>query len=437
MRGNSHPRRVRAIAAAAVAAALALTGCSGSVPEASSGPVTLTVWFNSADSDALKGIYSAWEAKTGNKLELVSIPAAGFEDATMTRWATGSRPDILEWHPVKGFLAGLNPEENLLPLDGMPFIEYSDGLYDSVGSWKGHVYSAILNTPGLFGMFYNKEALTAAGVQAPTTYDELVAVCQAIKTKTPDVAPIYQAGADMWPLTALPFNLWGGSYAEATKIAYNEAKMTDAGSPFTAALEKFTSLQDAGCFNSDATTGTLTNGFAELAAGKAAIVFQASEQLPSLQAAAGSPEKADELIGWGSVGTTEPYANYMPGPNGTYMLPKTGDATREAAAKDFIEFATGEYYQTYISASKLNPLIKAPGITAPTDIPKLQQEINTFYDSSPKEPLFNSDIAGFGNFVQLMPQLLAGQLTPATLADKLQAIIEQASIAANVDGWQK
>ncbi|MET0885685.1 MAG: ABC transporter substrate-binding protein [Mycetocola sp.] len=427
--------RSLAVSTGIVVAALALAGCSGGGSGDADGPVTITMWQNSADSDAIKAVYAAWEEKTGNTIEAISIPAAGFEDATLTRWATGERPDVLEWHPVRGFLASLNPEENLLPLDGMPYIEQSGELYDSVGSWDDHVYAAILNTPGLFGMYYNKAALEAAGVEPPTTFNDLVEVCGAIKAKTPGVAPIYQAGADMWPLTALPFNLWGGSFDFATKVAHNEAKLTDEGSPFTAALSKFKEVQDAGCFNDDATTGTVSGGFAAVTAGEAAIVFQASDQLSSLQAAAGGPDQADALIGWGSVGTDEPYANYQPGPNGTYMLPKTGDAAREAAAKDFIEFATGEYYQTYIDQSGVNPVIKAPGIEAPTDISELQQAINTFYNDSPQQPLFNADIAGFGNFVQLMPQLLAGQLTPQTLADQLQSIIAQASTAAGVEGW--
>ena len=114
-------RRILAAVGVAAAAAIALTGCSssGSGSSSSGGKVTLTLWFNSADTPAEKAIYTAWEKKTGNTLKLVSIPAAGFEDATMTRWATGSRPDLLEFHPVRGFLAGLNPEENLQPLDGI------------------------------------------------------------------------------------------------------------------------------------------------------------------------------------------------------------------------------------------------------------------------------------------------------------------------------
>jgi raffinose/stachyose/melibiose transport system substrate-binding protein len=436
MKSSSLRRRGLAVVGVAAAAALALAGCSSSGSDSGSGKhVTLTVWYNSADTDAEKAVYAAYEKKSGNTIKLVSIPAAGFEDATMTRWATGSRPDILEFHPVAGFLAGLNPEQNLQPLDGMPYIKQSGDYYQSVGTWNGHVYAAVMNTPGMFGMYYNKAALANAGVEAPKTYDDLVKVCQAIKAKTPGVAPIYQAGADQWPLTALPFNLWGGSFDYAEKIAYNKATFNQKDSPFPVALQKFKDLQDMGCFNSDATTGTVTAGFAAITGGQAAIVFQSSDQLSSLQAAAGSPEKADETIGWGSVGTTKPYANYSPGPNGTYMAPITKDSDREKAAKDFIAFATGSYYQTYVDQAKINPLIKAPGITAPTGLSKLQQSINDFYDQSPKQPLFNSDIAGFGNFVQLMPQLLAGQLTPETLADKLQAIVQQASVAANVKGW--
>jgi len=415
---------------------LALVGCApGEGEPVPDGPTTITMWSSSADTDAERNLYTAWEEASGNSIETVAIPANGFEDATLTRWATGDRPDILEFHPVRGFLAGLNPEENLLPLDGMPYIEQSDGLYDTVGSWKGSTYAAVLAAPTLFGMYYNQAALDDAGVEAPRTYEELREVCAAIQEKTPGVVPIYQAGGDAWPLTVLPFNLWGGSYSYAEDIAYNQAAFVADDSPFLEALDRFSELQEDGCYNDDIATGTVADSFAAVSAGEAAIVFNHSGSLADVQAAAGSPEAADLALRFGSVGTEEPYANFSPGPIGSYMAPKSGDTAREEAAKDFIEFATGEYYQTYVDDAGITPVIKAPGVEAPDDISELQRQINALFDDAPREPLFNSDIAGFGNFVQLMPQLAVGQLTPEEVGERMQAGVEQASRAAGVEGW--
>jgi hypothetical protein len=117
-------------------------------------------------------------------------------------------------------------------------------------------------------------------------------------------------------------------------------------------------------------------------------------------------------------------------------VPKSGDPAREAAALDFIKWATTEYYQTYVNDAKTPPTIQLPGIQQPTGTSALQRQVNDFYATAPKEPLFNSNIAGFGEFVNLMPQLAARQIDPQQLADKLQAVVTQASMAAGVKGWQ-
>ncbi|MDR1077731.1 MAG: extracellular solute-binding protein, partial [Propionibacteriaceae bacterium] len=353
-KARAFERAIGLIAVTMLTASAAACG-SGGDGDADSGdePVTMTIWVNSADRDAEKNLYAAYEEATGNKLEVISIPAAGYEDALMTRWATGERPDLMEWHPEPAFMAGLNPTENLVPLDGMEYIAKSGDLYQDNGNWDGKVYATILAAPGLFGMYYNKAVLAEAGIEAPTNYAELKAACETLKTAAPDVTPIFQAGGSKWPLTALPFNLMGGNYDYALKIAYNEAKFGQEGSPFLAALEKFKELQDAGCYNADINTATEEDSIDALYTGQAAILFQSSGEIPLFASAAGDDEAAmSEAVGWGAVGETEAWALTQPSPQGSYMVPKTGDSAKESAAKGFIEFATGDYYQTYVNELK-------------------------------------------------------------------------------------
>jgi raffinose/stachyose/melibiose transport system substrate-binding protein len=285
-------------------AVLLLANGTGAAQQAT--PVTITIWQNSSDTEAENNLYRAWEKKTGNKIDLVSIASASFIEATMTKWGTGSHPDILEWFADGAFLAGLNPDENLQPLDDLDFVKLSSGLYDNTGNWNGHVYAVLLHAPVLYGMFYNKEVLDQAGIKPPTTYAELKAACATLKQKMPDVAPIFQAGGSSWPLTVLPFNLWGGDFAYGQKIAYNEATFGAEGSPFVDALNKFVELQDAGCYNRDITTATEEDSARALVEGKAAILFQNTAEIVGLQAAAGSAEAMDRKIGFGSVGDENP-----------------------------------------------------------------------------------------------------------------------------------
>ena len=66
-------------------------------------------------------------------------------------------------------------------------------------------------------MYYNKDILDAAGVAVPTTWDELVAACEAIKAYNPD---IYPWGVDMTTdegQACFSYYIWnnGGNYTDA------------------------------------------------------------------------------------------------------------------------------------------------------------------------------------------------------------------------------
>ncbi|NUO98146.1 MAG: carbohydrate ABC transporter substrate-binding protein, partial [Nonomuraea sp.] len=104
-------------AAIGAALALSLSGCGSSAPEGTN-QVKLTLWHNSADPAPLLEMYKKFEKQSGHRIELVPIPSDGFEDTTQTKWATGERPDILEYHATVSGLLALNPAENLRDLTG-------------------------------------------------------------------------------------------------------------------------------------------------------------------------------------------------------------------------------------------------------------------------------------------------------------------------------
>ena len=52
------------------------------------------------------------------------------------------------------------------------------------------------------------------------------------------------------------------------------------------------------------------------------------------------------------------------GPIGSYLLPKTGDQAKEAAALDFVRYVTGPGYPGYIEASGTFPIVNGAGINS-------------------------------------------------------------------------
>ena len=101
-------------------------------------------------------------------------------------------------------------------------------------------------------MYYNKDILAEAGVEVPTTWDELTAACKTIKEKCPDV---YPWGIDMTTdegQAAFAYYIWGngGDFVdEAGNWTLNSAKNVEA-------IEYAIGLVNAGLTNSDPANDT-------------------------------------------------------------------------------------------------------------------------------------------------------------------------------------
>ena len=118
-------------------------------------------------------------------------------------------------------------------------------------------------------MYYNKDILEAAGVEVPTTWDELTAACEAIKAYNPD---IYPWGIDMTTdegQAAFAYYTWsngGGFVDEEGNWALNsEANI--------AAVEYELGLVKAGLTNSDPATNTRYDLQDLFCAGKLAMMI--------------------------------------------------------------------------------------------------------------------------------------------------------------------
>ncbi|WP_395639506.1 ABC transporter substrate-binding protein [Pseudolysinimonas sp.] len=425
-------RRLIATAAAAAIAAGTLVACSA---DAGDGTVTLTVWHNSQDPQAVLDSYAAYEEATGNKLELVSISSDGFEDATLTKWATGDRPDILEFHGTESFISLLNPTENLQDLSDEAFVAASGSIYDIGGrGTDGKVYAAITNFPEVWGLYYSKDVLDQFGLEPAGTYAELVEQCEVLSAA--GVPTLAEAGASVWPPIAMNALLAaeGSTTSWVQSILDRSATLDDADSPWLEAFTDYKSLLDSGCMNSDVTSATFENAVASVYNGEAAYQSIHSNIAPVyLDAAGGDAELLGEKVGFTAFGKTEKVAMLNPGPIGTYLLPKTGDDARETAARGFLEFITGEHYQAYIDESGTFPIID--GASDPAATTPLLLDIKAAYDG-PSTALGAARLpSGLGGIFPLLSELTVGQKTPEEVAAALQQQIADAATAQGLPGW--
>jgi raffinose/stachyose/melibiose transport system substrate-binding protein len=435
-------RRIRRTAAVAVAlaAAVAVAACSSggsSSLSASDNPLTgaapkgvmLTLWHNAADPSALTDLYKAYEKASGNTISLVDIPPGTFPTTVQSKWATGARPDILEWHGnLTDFLA-LNGTQNMVDLTSLPFVKKEGSLAQLSGSDNGKTYAATIGFPGVSGIFYNKQVFAKAGLTPPPSYADLASDCTILKAKLPGVSPIFQAGGSGFPPQIL--SSWNylaqynknGAYAQS--IVSKKATLNDPSGPFVQGLNAYQSLKNSGCFNKDATTATWEQSMKGLLAGTTAMVPQVSDSVALLNGDAnGNTAKVDSMVGFVGVSATSPVADFQPTPLGTYYVPKTGNTAKERAAVQFIKFITGAGYANYVKEAGTIPTLT--GVKTPT-LQGLWQDIYNAYKNG-ATLTFTSRIPGIGDIPA--DELLAGQVTPRGGADKLQTEYLQAAAAS-------
>ena len=433
-------KRSMAVAAAMLAIGAAVAACSSGTASQNSASdvlsgatptgITLTLWHNTADPQALLDLYKAYEKASGNKIVLVNMPQSTFPTAVQTKWATGARPDILEWHGNEDDAESLNISQNAIDLSSLAFVKKEGTLAQLAGNIGGKVYAASIGFPTVWGVFYNKKDFAEAGLSAPQTYADLASDCTVLKSKESGVSPIYMAGGDQWPTAVLAGFDYMGQYnvnaAYDKSITSGSAKLTDADGPFIAGMKAYAALKTDGCYNADSSTGTWLSSLKAVLNGSAAMVAQGTDSIAILNADAnGDSAKVDSEVGFAAVSATESIANYSPTPLGTYYVPKTGNTEKERAAIGFINFITGKGYASYVKEADGIPTLSG------TPVPKLQElwtEVKKAYDGGAALTV-NSQIPGFGNFGSTASDLLAGELTPASAASKMQAYYMQAEAA--------
>ncbi|KJL24604.1 extracellular solute-binding protein [Microbacterium azadirachtae] len=441
-------RSIRIAAIGSMGLAMLLAGCSAPGGSSQDGGVAadgnahvvakkLTVWTNAADSDAVRHVYSRFGEKFGVKMNIVEIPADSFETAVQTKWASGDRPDLLEYHATSNFWS-LNPAKNLIDLSHMPYVAKSGDTYKYGGSLDGKVYAAITDTPTLFDIFYNKEVFEKNGLSKPKTYADLAKICSTLKTSDPGVTPIFESGGSVWPTQILGGIMYMSSAQKkdnwAQQVIDRKTTFDAPNSPFVDGLAAYKDLQKSGCFNSDATTAKFEDSIAAVAQGKTAMVALHSGFVSTFNEYFGSAKKTDETIGFAAVGADGPTAAWAPALGGTWYVPKTGHADTESTALAFIQYATGEGYQAFVNESGTFPLLK--GAKPPTGgYQELSKEIADAYNAD-SAIAFNSNLVGFGSkFADYLTGLLSGSQTPEPIGENAQKVFEQAAKAAQLPGW--
>ncbi|MBO5123241.1 MAG: extracellular solute-binding protein [Oscillospiraceae bacterium] len=233
-----------------------LVACGEKAPAADDAATGTTVTMIAAQyctqtADWWKGFEADFEtANEGIDLVVDVVSWNDIYTVVNTRVANGEAPDLLNIDVFADYQAdGL-----LLPAEEWVSAETYAKFFDSFLA-ESVVDGTVWAVPDLASaraLYYNADMLAEAGVEVPTTWDELTAVCEALKEKFPEV---YPWGVDMTTdegqacFAYYAWNNGGGFVDEAGNWVLDSAANVEA-------VEYIVGLINAGLTNADPTTET-------------------------------------------------------------------------------------------------------------------------------------------------------------------------------------
>ncbi len=421
---------------------LGLTACSdpgadtaagGSVswadPAASLSGVKLTIWAAQNSNTVPEQVVAAFEKTTGADIEVVTIPDP-YEQSVQTKVATGDKPDLAFWQPTASMLTAINAKSNLQPLTDAPWLsKLSPELKDITGILDGTRYAALVTSPAVEGVYYNKEVFAANGITAtPKNFDEMIAVARQLKAK--GATPFFEMAGDRWATQWWVQVLLADAAKNGLWEQINTKKETFGSPVVLDAIKKYKALIDEGLFNADIKTAKFEDQGAALLDGKAAMVMQVNSFFGQLQAKSDTAT-LDQKIGFFPISPSGNVGTFIPDQSNALVAFRTGDAKREAAARQLLAYWMGPGYQEFVNGRKTVSL--QPAVASPAGVPKalldVHASLGTAVGSMQARAVANPDL-----YINLA-DMIVGTMTPEEVAKATQDQFAQLAKAAGAPGF--
>ncbi|MCM6763825.1 ABC transporter substrate-binding protein [Rathayibacter sp. ZW T2_19] len=426
------------------ASALLLAGCSdpgagtgGGSAEPASWPAQdadlegteLTIWAAQNSNTVPESVVEGFEELTGASVEIETIPDP-YEQGVQTKVATGDKPDLAFWQPTASQLTALNATTNLQSLDGAPWLEDVDpALADITGTLDDTRYAALISTPAVEGVYYNKKVFEENGItELPTDWASFLETARQLKTA--GETPFFEMGADRWATQwwvqvqladAAADGLWD-------RVNAGEEKFTDP--TIQGAIDSYKGLIDEGLFNEDITTATFEDQGAALLAGDAAMVVQVNSFFGQLQSLSDT-ETLNDTIGFFPISPSGNVGTFIPDQSNALVAFATGDEKKEAASRQLLSYWLGDGYADFVEAQNtisLEPSVTTPD-TVPTALVSVSESVGTSVGSMQALAIANPDLYIF------LADMIQGTKTPEEVAQATQDQFAQLAKAQGATGF--
>ena len=336
-RRGSMSRKALLAAAAALTIPLALAGCGSSGGSSSGDAKTIRV-LDYYNNDPDKGVYTkvldACAKADGLKIQREAVPGDSLIAKVLQQSSSRTLPDVLMLD---------NPDLQQIAATGAlsPLSDYGlspDGYVDGVvkaSTYKGKLYGLqpVTNT---IGLFYNKDILAAAGVQPPTTWDELKTAAKKL-TKGKQYGMAFSAPANYegtWQF--LPF-MWSNGGDEKNIATPQVAE----------ALQLWVDLVKSGSASKSVVSWTQADVNDQFKAGNAAMMVNGPWQFPVLN--------AKTSLHYGVVPIPAPKAGetaIAPLGGETWTVPNTGNKDRQKNAAKIVACLNSDKNQLLLATER-------------------------------------------------------------------------------------
>ncbi len=411
--------RKSSVGAALLALAAGLAACGSTTASSQSAKVTLTLWQNygtEANAVATTNLIKAFEKLHPNiTIKDVAQPASNYFSLLQAAAISHTGPDLaVMWTGLftlqyQSYLQNLKqyvPASDLARMQGMQWT--APGFNPKNGT-----YVIPLEDQFYIG-FYNKALFRKAGITSvPTTWSQLFNDCQTFKTA--GITCLYYGsgsqslGSEFYPWYDMSYMMIGEYPVTQWQGLFN-GKIPWTSPAIVGQLANWQKLYTDGYTNRNVVTAT--NSLAAFGEGKAAMMIKGNWDLATLQKEMGS-----------NLGTFVPPFSNTP-QKGVVQFPGDGYAmtnysTHKAAAAEFLQFLTTPQAGRIVTQAGLISDVKGVSNNNP-----LSQEM---LDFSAKQgltqyPMLDNiaqpGVVSAGSSV--LPALLAGQMTPAQGAQKLE-----------------
>jgi len=235
------------------------------------------------DADAWRKIIASFQdANPGITINMEIMPETEYYTALPARIMSGEGLDVFQVNPGSRLMT-LAKTDPFMDLTGQPFLEDLNPAFLEAGKVDSKQLCIPLSK-SFVGLFYNKTIFSNLNLEVPTTWDDFLKVCAAIKESGTEVIGTGMADrfTSTWPFIDL-LALYSNDLEIYPKLISGEMKFTDP--LFKKVLSPLKELAEKGYWMKNADGTKYDQSIALFAAGKVAMLNNGTWAIGAIRAA--------------------------------------------------------------------------------------------------------------------------------------------------------